>query len=391
MRKIYTSQEDWSAKIIPNATLADLDAKAIALAREKYKQKNPVLAVEVDTWNNELFLDKAKITLDGKITNTAILLLGTSEASALISPAIAKISWILKTEQEDYEHFFTPFILTIDQTLACIRNLKYRYMVDDNTLFPKEVKRYDDWVMREALHNAIAHQDYSQSSRIIVLEYNNRLLIENAGGFIPNSVEEAIHYNRPQRYYRNPFLVSAMVNLNMIDTIGSGIKKMFAIQRERFFPLPTYNISDKEHTEVTIHGELIDITYTNVLFKNPELPMDDVIALDKVQKKQPLTQIEIQRLRELRLVRGNDTTLEIIDTTDIPPTTKLSTRQQKIINYILEHGSISNAICQHLLDISKPTATRELQKMTSENLIKQEGTNKGTIYTLYQEMAHIGS
>jgi len=273
-------------------------------AREQYKKKHPKLTNDVDGWNDELFLDKASITIDRQITNTAILLLGKDTSSHLLSPAIGQISWILKNTPGDYEHFQTPFILTVDKTLACIRNLKYRYMVDETTLFPREVTMYDDWVIREALHNCVAHQDYGKCSRILVLEYNNRLVFDNAGSFIPDSVEEVIRYDRPQRYYRNPFLVSAMVNLNMIDIIGSGIKKMFTIQRERFFPLPTYNISDKEHTEVTIHGELINENYSRLLKKHPELSLNDVIVLDKIQKKIPVSETELKHLRDLNLVAG---------------------------------------------------------------------------------------
>jgi ATP-dependent DNA helicase RecG len=170
---------------------------------------------------------------------------------------------------------------------------------------------YDDWVIREALHNCVAHQDYGKYSRIIVLEYSNHLIFDNAGSFIPASVEEAIRYDRPQRYYRNPFLVSAMVNLNMIDVIGSGIKKMFTIQRKRFFPLPSYNISDKEHSEVTIHCELVSDNYSRLLKKHPELSLDDVIALDKIQKKLPVSETEIQRLRDLKLVAGFDAEVQV--------------------------------------------------------------------------------
>jgi len=229
--------KDWSKNIIYEASIEHLDKEAVRKAREQYKKKNPKLANEVDGWSDNLFLDKASITIEGKITNTAILLLGKDMSRHLLSPAIGQISWILKDAPGGYEHFFTPFILTIDKALACIRNLKYRYMIDETTLFPDEVTHYDDWVIREALNNSVAHSDYGKQNRIIILEYNNRLIFDNAGGFIPDSVEEVIHYDRPQRYYRNPFLVAAMVNLNMIDTIGSGIRKMFTIQKDRFFPL----------------------------------------------------------------------------------------------------------------------------------------------------------
>jgi len=303
---------DWSRDIVPDATFDDLDSEAILKAREQYKQKHPALIEDVDGWDDVTFLNKAKITLKGKITNTAILLLGKDEANQLISPAIAQITWVLKEAPGGYEHFNTPFILTIDRALACIRNTRYSFMTNENTLYPKEVTRYDKWVIRELLNNSIAHQDYHKSSRIIILEYNNRLFFQNAGGFLPGSIEEVIRYNSPQEYYRNPFLANAMVNLNMIETIGSGIRKIFSIQRERFFPMPTYDISDENHTKVTVHGELLNSNYTNILFANPDLSFDDVIALDKVQKKLPVNKAEVVRLRSLKLVKGRSAMLEIV-------------------------------------------------------------------------------
>ena len=339
---------DWSRNVVPDATFEHLDKEAILKAREQYKKKHPKLAKDVDNWNDELFLDKAAITIDGKITNTAILLLGKDTSSHFLSPAIGQISWILKNTPGDYEHFQTPFILTVDKSLACIRNLKYRYMVDDTTLFPEEVTMYDDWVIREALHNCIAHQDYSKCSRIIVLEYGNRLIFDNAGSFMPESVEEAIRYDRPQRYYRNPFLTGAMVNLNMIDIIGSGIKKMFTIHRERFFPLPTYNISDEQHTEVTIHGELLNENYSRLLKKHPELSLDEVIALDKVQKKLPVSEANIQRLRDMKLVKGRSISLEIVGDKSSNNLTNKDLKQI-VLDLIAEKGSASREEIKNLL------------------------------------------
>ncbi|GHT03224.1 hypothetical protein FACS189415_4970 [Bacteroidia bacterium] len=342
------SNRDWSKMIIPDANLGHLDKEAILKAREQYKLKHRSLAKDVDSWPDEEFLDKARVTLDGKITNTAILLLGKSEASALLSPAIGQITWVLKDAPEGYEHFYTPFILTVNKTLACIRNLKYRYMIDDTSLFPNEVTHYDEWVIREALNNAVAHQDYSKSCRIIVLEYNDRLIFENAGSFIPESVEDAIHYNRPQPYYRNPFLVAAMVNLNMIDTVGSGIKKMFTIQRDRFFPLPTYNISDEKHTEVTIHGELINENYSRQLFKHPELSLDDVIALDKVQKKLPISKDALNRLRSLDLIKGRSSLVEIVGSIKSVDFTNKDFKEM-VLNLLREKGSVSREEIEKLI------------------------------------------
>jgi len=361
--------KDWSRNIVLEATIEHLDKEAIQKAREEYKKKHPKLAKDVDIWSDPLFLDKASITLEGKITNTAILLLGKDTSHHFLSPAIGQISWILKDKPEGYEHFYTPFILTADKALACIRNTKYRYMIDETTLFPEEVTHYDEWVMREALYNCVAHSNYSKQSRIIILEYNDRLIFDNAGSFIPDSVEDAIHYDRPQPYYRNPFLVAAMVNLNMIDIIGSGIKKMFMIQRNRFFPMPTYDISNERHTEVTIHGELINVNYSRLLKKHPELSLDGVIALDKVQKKMPISETEIQRLRDLKLVAGIASKLQVAGNY-----TKISYQdyKQMILDLIAEKGSATREEIENMImpTLSPDIPIEKRQKKISNIIVE---------------------
>lgn len=307
------NKEDWSAQIIPTATLGDLDPKAIAKAREEYKEKHPKKVAECDDWDDATFLNKAKVTIQGKITNTAILLLGKEEAVHFISPAIAKISWILKDEhnvERDYEHFSVPFIINSSEVFNRVRNLTYRYM-EDTSLFPNEIKMYDSYVIREALHNCIAHQDYAMQGRITVVERPDELIFSNVGNFIPKTVEKVIEQDAPQEYYRNAFLAEAMVNLNMIDTIGSGIKRMFIKQRERFFPLPDFDLSDPNKVVVKIAGRIWDENYTKLLMNKTDLDLKIVVLLDRVQKGLPITDEEIKALKKLKLIEGRKPNLYV--------------------------------------------------------------------------------
>ena len=307
------SKIDWSSQIIPTATLDDLDPKAITKAREEYKEKKPKKATECDLWDDTTFLNKAKVTIQGKITNTAILLLGKEESAHYINPAIAKISWILKDEynvERDYEHFSVPFIINSTEVFNRVRNLTYRYMKDDS-LFPTEIKMYDSFVIREALHNCIAHQDYAMQGRITLVEKPDELIFSNVGSFIPKSVETVIEQDAPQEYYRNAFLAEAMVNLNMIDTIGSGIKRMFIEQRKRFFPLPDFDLSDPSKVVVKIAGRIWDENYTKLLMSKTDLDLKTVVLLDRVQKSLPISENEIKLLRKEKLVEGRKNSLYI--------------------------------------------------------------------------------
>lgn len=296
---------DWSAQIIEDAELSDLSEEAIVRAREEFTKKNPKLKEEIPAWSDEVFLNKAKITVKGKITNTAIVLLGKPESEYFLTPAVAKITWILKDKEnveKDYEHFSCPFILSVEEVKSKIRNLKYRYIKD--TLFPEEVDQFDPYIIREALNNCIAHQDYTLGGKIIVVENEDGVLsFSNSGSFIPESVEYVVTKEIPEEKYRNRFLAEAMVKLNMIDTVGSGIKRMFNIQSKKFFPLPEYSL-DHNKVQVTILGKIIDLNFARKLAQMPSLTLEEIISLDKVSKHKPLTVEESQILRKKNLIEG---------------------------------------------------------------------------------------
>lgn len=136
------------------------------------------------------------------------------------------------------------------------------------------------------------------------MEKPEELIFTNMGSFIPKTVEAVIEQDAPQEYYRNHFLATAMVELNMIDTIGSGIKKMFTLQRKRFFPMPDYDLSESDKVKVKILGKVLDINYTKALINNTMLDLKTVINLDKVQKRERLTLDEYKALRAQKLVEG---------------------------------------------------------------------------------------
>lgn len=307
-RKIWQKSidEDWSAQICLKASITDLSPEAIRKAREEYKQKHPHLAQDIDTWDDITFLNKARLTIHGQITKTAIILLGREEAVHFLSPSIAEMSWILKDEhgiERDYAHFSPPFILNIEKIFTRIRNITIRYL-PDGSLFPKEITQYDPWVIREALHNCIAHQEYKLKGRINIVESPEELIFSNVGRFMPGSIEQVIRQDAPSEVYRNPFLARAMVALNMIDTIGSGIKRMFLTQKNRFFPMPDFDLSTPERVVVRIHGKILDEKYTRLLIGKTELELSTVILLDKVQKNIRLSKADNLFLKKQGLIEG---------------------------------------------------------------------------------------
>lgn len=305
--RMQVRHHDWSADVVEGADISVLDPEAVALARELYISKYTEKQEEIEGWSDADFLNKAKITRRGKITNAAIILLGKEESEELLSPAIAKIRWVLKGAdgiERDYFIAGCPFLKSARIIYNKIRNLKYRYINPEHmTLFPEEIDTYEPYVIREALNNAIAHQDYSLGGRINVIEYEDKLLFTNKGSFIPGNIDNVICNNAPEEVYRNDFLVQAMVGIKMVDTIGSGIRKMFTYQQKRLFPLPDYEFNDNR-VSVTIMGKIMDMNYANILVRNTDLTIEDVWLLNKVQLKKDLNESEILYLRKKKLVEG---------------------------------------------------------------------------------------
>lgn len=296
---------DWSAQGVPGATLAHLDDGALAKARESFAMKhaNRFAADEVKGWSLTAFLDRARLTRDGQITRATMLLLGKADAAHLVSPHPAQMTWKLEGPERAYEHFGLPFLLTSSALYRKIRNVQVRILPDDQ-LVAVEVAKYDRKIVLEALHNCIAHQDYGRNGRIVVTEFPDRLLLENEGGFFEGQPADYIAGAKTPRRYRNPFLAQAMAELNMIDTMGYGIHEMHVGQARRYFPMPDYDLSEPQAVKMTIHGRVVDPAYSRLLIQQTDLALEDILALDRVQKKLPLADGVVKHLRVAGLIEG---------------------------------------------------------------------------------------
>lgn len=307
-----TSSADWSAQIIPEATLEHLDDQALQKARESFARKyaNRFPPEDVMDWSLPTFLDRAKLTQDGKLTRTTILMLGKQEAAYLLSPHPAQMTWKLEGPERAYEHFGPPFLLNTTALYRKIRNIQLRILPDD-ALLAVEVAKYDQKVVLEALHNCIAHQDYTRNGRILVTERPDKLIFENEGGFFEGTPEDYATGEKTPRRYRNPFLAQAMAELNMIDTMGYGIYTMHIGQARRYFPMPDYDLNEPAAVKMTLYGSVVDPAYSRLLIQKTDLPLDEILALDRVQKRLPLSDDMIKRLRRDGLIEGRKPNLYV--------------------------------------------------------------------------------
>ena len=383
-----TVNEDWSKQIADGATIADLDEKAIMKAREGYKEHYPNQKKEVDSWSDEVFLNKAKITIDGKITHAAILLLGKPESLHFINH-IGEIVWRLAGKDNVGQVFTIPFLLTTTEVMRKIRNYPFK-LFPKNSFLPGEGMKYDSEVILEALHNSIAHQNYLENQRIIVIERENELEFRNCGGFFDGTYEDYITGERIPRKYRNQFLAQAMANIKMIDTEGFGIHKMFVSQKERWLPMPDYDKSDNDNVVLTLPGNVIDENYSLMLLENTNIDLTTAVLLDKVQKGKPISENAVKMLRKEKLIEGRKPHLYvskfIANATDkqVEYTLKKGFNdaecQEWIIKALNDHKVLSRKQINELLWNKLPIDFTEDQKMAKiKNLLYKMHKNN-TIY-----------
>ena len=238
-----------------------------------------------------------------------------------------------------------------------------------------------------------------------MVETPESITFSNGGFFLPGTVRNAIEQNGPQKFYRNYALCQGMVNFNMIDTIGRGIRKIFTEQQKRFFPMPDYMIDQaKREVSVKIYGKLIDEKYYRLLKANPDLSLADCIALDMVQKKEPVDREVAAHLRSLHLIEGRYPKLYlseyVVKTSD---NTELKTEyiknrsfndshfKEMIVSYLRSFGGATRSELNTLLQSKLSDVLSEDQKVRKVgnllSALKKDGRirlTEGKIWTLVE-------
>lgn len=380
---------DWSAEVIEDADYADLDEDAIQKALEGYCERYPKRAEEARRWSIETFLDKARVTKNGKITHTALLLLGKEESVHYINHP-AEMVWKLQTgEERAAQIFYPPFLLSAVKLREAIRNYQIK-IFPSNALLPSPVSKYDQRSLLEALHNCIMHQDYTKKERIVVTETADCVRFQNAGSFYEGEYSDYIEGEKTPTRYRNEFLKSAMLNLNMVDSQGFGIHDMYERQRNRYLPMPDYDSSTETHVIMVMPGQVINVEYSTALMENSNLDLTTVFLLDRVQRNKPISKEARTRLRELNLIEGRHP--NIIISRKIAQLTNMEAEytnlkgfdddyyKDLILKLISDHKKLRRGKIDQLLYGKLPSALNDRQKKNHIDYLLKSLRKAGKIH-----------
>ncbi|MCI8940512.1 MAG: hypothetical protein HFH12_11080 [Dorea sp.] len=73
--------------------------------------------------------------------------------------------------------------------------------------------------------------------------------------------------------------------------------------------MPDYNVSSGMQVEVTIYGKTLNDNYMHILYDHPDLDLQTVFLLDRIQKGLSVEKEDVDRLRGQKLVEGRMTSL----------------------------------------------------------------------------------
>lgn len=271
-------------------------------------------------------LEKLELVKENKPTWAAVLLFGKNPQSPLTQATVHCGRFKGETKIIDDRLISGTIIDQINEVMDFIRkNINVEFV------FTGKPQRDEIWdypleALREAVINAICHRDYSEPSDIQIKIFDDSIHIWNPGG-LPfdmtiDDLLDPVHSSKP----RNKLIAQVFYDMALIERYGSGIQRMIADCVNAGLPEPVF--------EEKFGG--FAITFSKNIFTE-------------------------SFLKELGL---ND-------------------RQLKAVVYVRECGQITNADYQKNLNISKRTATNDLDDLLKKGLFEKTGTRgRGTFYKI---------
>ncbi len=325
MQRMVTSTGiSWDAVVEPAAALVDLNSTKIAAFIESIKKKGR-LAIPAQVTAQEI-LRKLELIKNETPTRAALLLFGNNP-EAYFSSAFLKIGRFRSpTHIVDDREIHGTLIDQLNGAMSWFRErLETEFIITGKP--ERDVRwEYPLEAIREAVTNALCHRDYTSLAHTQIRLYDDYLEIRNAGG-LPSALTPEALFHEHDSMPRNRKIAESFFYAGLIERWGSGTLRIVEELQSAGFPPPQF-ISESGHFRLNFYKQ---------------------VFIDEYLKK-----------------------------------LELSERQLKAISYVKEYGKITNTEYQTIANISKRTATRELNELKNKEILISEGstTGRGTFYRL---------
>jgi len=264
-----------------------------------------------------------------KLTNAAVLLFGKeprrfhpqAETKCIHCPGIELTKPFIS-----YHVYQGTIFDQIDEAYGFVMGIIKLPVVPEHGKVPAKMEfEIPDFVIKEAIVNAIAHRDYHSDASVQVMVFSDRIEIWNPGELPSELTPESLkqqHYSVP----RNHDICECLYRVAYVQKVGSGTTDMVKLCKEKGLPEPEFK---------QMAGSFVVTIWKNKFTK--------------------------EYLENLGL----------------------NERQIKAVAYIKEKRAITNKEYQRLIDVSKKTASRDLQILVEKGVFNRIGkVGAGTRYSL---------
>lgn len=202
---------------------------------------------------------------------------------------------------------------------------------------------YPEKAIREALVNAIAHRDYEDSSRQIMVEvFADRVVVSSPGLPPPPLSLAKLRKGKYRPCSRNAVLAQSLAVLDLMEQRGSGMARMKAAMLDHGLDAPQLDVQDG---------------YFQVILLGPGDNID--------------------RLRTPAKVAGSL----------VPPSIEeqMNIRQKAIVTHALVNGTVTSGWCRKQLPVAYDTIRRDLLELVKWGVLEQKGKGRSTRYVTRNE------
>lgn len=270
-------------------------------------------------------------------------------------------------------------------------------------LLRREIPEYPVEALREAIMNAVAHRDYSEFARgsyIQIRLFADRLEVQSPGG-LHGSV--TIHNLESEQSTRNRILMRMIEDLHMVENRGSGISAMIGAMRRANLAPPEFIDKRSSFWVVFRNHTMMNPDTIDWLNQFASSPINDAqrLCLAYVRTSRQITNGVYQRLNRTDAVTANRELRALVELGlltqhgsrrwtyySLPDSRrpdglgKADAKEHRVLEYVRNAGSITNAECRQLLALDTYQASRLLKRMCCEGMLVAQSGGRWTRYVI---------
>jgi ATP-dependent DNA helicase RecG len=401
---IQEQEPDFSAKICEGLTMSDLDDEALLRLKKSYaKKQNNDAFLQI---GNEQMLSDLKLSVTGKLTFAALILLGKSgKIYRYLSQS--RIVWEFRNTEgqihyDRREVVEEPLLLGIDKAWKLVDQpvLNLNHPIQAGP-YIHNVYDFNEAVIRESILNGYAHRDYTLTSDIVIKQYPQKIEIISPGGFPKGvTIDNILTISSMPR---NKLITEILEKTGLVERSGQGVDKIYSVTLAEGKKLPDYSDTNPFQVTLRIRSEIADKAF--YLFiqqyqqnKNQRLGAEQIITLSEIKagnfpNLNPDIVLQLNQAGLIKKVAGSAIKHTLSDEYFrlLKEDAKIAERYiiqeiELLLSLIKENRKKIGTLEKDLShSLNRNQIKYLLQKLQEDGIIEIEGKGKGTLYSIARQ------